>query len=235
MADHHTPAQKAVLPQFIGARLAVHLQDGPGGAVEIIRRAAVFFSQRRRNVFEVGQVDLHLSLQGAERLHPLIAAGVPHHGHRQRLRQRLQDPGRELGGAHQIDIVGPLGNQLFEDLPQARGRDLLSKAPGADGAVLAESAPEGAAGEKHRAGAPGAADAGFLPEVQGRPGRLQPCTHAAEARLPGAVHAAAAGAEFTSHAFHTPSQYSRAICTGEKVPPVQSTMLTAQFFCTRRP
>ena len=56
---------------------------------------------------------------------------------------------------------------------------------GADGVVLAEAALEGAAGEEHRAAAPGAADAGLLPEVQGSAGRFQGTARPAEARLPG--------------------------------------------------
>ena len=81
--------------------------------------------------------------------------------------------------------MGSLRLQVQKDLGQALYRDLPAQPLGADGVVLAEAALEGAAGEEHRAAAPGAADAGLLPEVQGSAGRFQGAARPAEARLPG--------------------------------------------------
>ena len=89
------------------------------------------------------------------------------------------------------DLVSPAGEKglLSASLP---------KTFGADGVILAETTLEGAAREKHGAAAPGAADAGLFPEVQGRAGGFQGAARPAEARLPGStVCAAAAGAEGT--------------------------------------
>ena len=95
------------------------------------------------------------------------------------------DPGPPLPRRDKIDVVGSLRLQVQKDLGQALYRDLPAQSLGADGVVLAEAALEGAAGEEHRAAAPGAADAGLLPEVQGRAGRFQGAARPTEARLPG--------------------------------------------------
>ena len=71
-----------------------------------------------------------------------------------------------------VDVVGPLRLKVEEDLGQMLHRDLFAQPLGADGVVLAEAALQGAAGEKHRAAAPCAADTGFLPEVEGGAGGL---------------------------------------------------------------
>ena len=66
--------------------------------------------------------------------------------------------------------MGALLLQIEENFGQMLYRDLFAKTFGADGVILAETTLEGAAREKHGAAAPGAADAGLLPEVQGSPG-----------------------------------------------------------------
>ena len=95
------------------------------------------------------------------------------------------DPGPPLPRRDKVDVVGSLRLQVQKDLGQALYGDLPAQPLGADGVVLAEAALEGAAGEKHRAAAPGAADAGLLPEVQGSAGRFQGAARPAEACLPG--------------------------------------------------
>src|SRR5699024_357895 len=87
--------------------------------------------------------------------------------------QRGGDPGLPLPRGDQVDIVGPLALQLQKNAGQALHGDLLAKALGADGVVLAVAALEGAPREKDGAAAPGAADAGLLPEVEGGPGHFQ--------------------------------------------------------------
>ena len=110
--------------------------------------------------------------------------------------QRGDDPWPPLAGGDEVDVVCALPLQIEKDLGQMLGRDLPAQPLGADGVILAEAALEGAAREKHRAAAPGAADARLLPEMQGRAGGFQGAARPAEAHLPGcAVGAAAAGAE----------------------------------------
>ena len=92
--------------------------------------------------------------------------------------------------------MGALLLQIEENFGQMFYRDLFAQSLGADGVILAETTLEGAAREKHGAAAPGAADAGLFPEVQGRAGGFQGAARAAEAHGSGSpVHPAAAGAQ----------------------------------------
>ena len=71
-----------------------------------------------------------------------------------------------VGGVDEIQVVGPLGDQLVADVRQALQRDGAAKVPVADLLVLAEDAAQIAAGEKHRAGAGFPGNARFLPEMK---------------------------------------------------------------------
>ena len=62
-----------------GAHLALHLADGGGGHLGVVRRMAVAGGEFGVEVFEVGQVDVHEAFEGAEGLHRLVAGGVVHH------------------------------------------------------------------------------------------------------------------------------------------------------------
>ena len=200
MADHHAPLQQAVF-QHTGAGLAHHLPDGQPGHGEVIRRGGQRVRQCVVGVFQVGQVDIHLALQLPQGLHRLVAAAVIHHGDTQLRLQRRQDPRQEMGGGHQIDIVGALGDERLEDLPQVRRGDGLAVASGGDGAILAVGAPEGAAGEEHRSAAVCAGDGRLLPHMQGGAGHANTRGHAAKAAafLLRPLRAAAAGTQRADH------------------------------------
>ena len=126
------------------------------------------------DVFQVGQPDVDVSAPCFHAFHRFVAAGVAYDGQMQALSpgniQRGNDPGPPLAGRDQIDVVGTLLLQIQENLCQMFHADLLAKALGADGIVLAEAAFEGAAGKEHRAAALCAADAWLLPVVQGSAG-----------------------------------------------------------------
>ena len=200
MADHHAPLEEAVL-HHIRPCLAEHLPDGRRGRGEVVRCGGQPCRQRGVSVFQVRQVHVRLPLQQPQRLHRLIAAAVIHHRHRQLRLQRRQDPGQEVGGRYQIDVVGALSDQFLKDLPQPSGGDGPAEATGGDLPVLAIAAPQGAAGEKHRAAAPRSRQGRLLPQVQGGPGHAQPGGHTAEAVAFGfrSFRAAAAGTQRADH------------------------------------
>jgi len=102
-----------------------------------------------------------------------------------------------LGGRHQIDVVGALILETEKDFGQLRNGQLFPKPFMADGIILAETAPQGAAAEKDRAAAFRAADTGFLPVMQGGAGGSDGGSASAVSRCPGPVCLAEAGTEST--------------------------------------
>lgn len=143
---------------------------------EIVRCSGKLRREGRGNIFQVGQPDIDVPPPALDAVQRFVAAGVADDGQVQPLGagfvQRREDPRLPLAGGDKVDVVGPLRLKVEEDLGQMLHRDLFAQPLGADGVVLAEAALQGAAGEKHRAAAPCAADAGFLPEVEGGAGGL---------------------------------------------------------------
>ena len=116
MADEHAALQQAVFQPY-RAPLAEHLQDGRFGGRGVVLCPGVFFRQGGGEVFQVGQVHVHLALQGFENVRPLVAAAVPYHGQIAWDRPP-QHPGErvgELGGGDQLDTAGPLARQPPKD------------------------------------------------------------------------------------------------------------------------
>lgn len=121
---------------------------------------------------------------------------VVDHRHRQPGPQGRQDIGEKVGGGHQVDVLDALVDELEKDPAEVGGSQGFSEVFPGNLHILAEAAPEGAAGEEHGAGAVSAGDHRFLPVVGGGPGGVDLAGHPAEAqRTGGAVDAAAAGAE----------------------------------------
>ena len=201
MPHDDAPLHNAVFVIDRPSCLAEHLPDGIAGHGEVVRCAGQRPGQIAVGVFQVGQVDVHPALQRPQRLHPLIAAAVVHHRHRQPRLQRRQYPRQKVGGRHQLDVVGALGDQLVKYLPQPPGCDVLSRPSGGDAPILAVAAPQGAAGEEHRARAPRAGDGRLLPLVQRRPRHPQTGGHTAIAVSPlrRALRGAQAGTEGAGH------------------------------------
>ena len=192
--------QKAVLVKDGAAGLGHHGLDGGFGHLEVIGRGREPGRQGRGDVFQVGQPDVHIALPAPDAVQRLVTAGVADDGQAQpagpRLVQRGDDPGLPLPRRDQVDVVGALALQVEEDFRQAPDADLLAKALGADGVVLAVAAFEGAAREKDGAAAAGPADAGLLPEMEGGAGHFERAGSPAEPGPPGGpVGPAAAGAE----------------------------------------
>ena len=200
MADDHAAAQEAVF-HHIGPGLAEHLLYGSGRHGKIIRRGGELGRQCAVGIFQVGEPDIHQPLQRTQGLHPFVAAAVVDQRHGELGLQRREDPGQEVGGCDEVDVVGALGDQLLKDGAETLGGHILAEALRRDGVILAVDAAQGAAGEKHRAGAVGAGDRRLLPVVEGGAGNAQSRGHGAEAVSPigGTRRAAVAGTEAADH------------------------------------
>ena len=100
-----------------------HLSQGCPGNLRIIRRPGVPLRRFGLHVFEIGEVDVHNSLQAAEGLHALIAAAVVDNGDGEPLcpgeGYRLDDLRGIVGGGDQVDVGSLLLLELQEDLRQA--------------------------------------------------------------------------------------------------------------------
>ena len=180
MPDDGAPLQQAVL-HHAGPRLPHHLPDGGRCYLRVVRRPGVALRELRRQVLEVGEVDVHLALQSPQGLHPVIAPGVPHHRHRERLFQQPGDHMGVVGGVDEVDVVCALADELQADLPQPLHRYRFSEVLVADAVVLAEDTVQTAPGEKDGAGAIGAGDGRLLPHVEGGPGQHRRFRHPAAA------------------------------------------------------
>ena len=184
------------------ARLAHHFVNRRMRRVGVIPRAGEHCRHVRVDVFVIRQIDIHRALQHAQRLHAFIAAAVvDDRDVRPVQRQRVEHGGNEVRRRHEVDVVRALRLQLAEDLRKPLRRDDLPLAPLADAFILAEHAPQPAAGKEHRAAAARAADAGLLPPVQRRARDFGQRAHAANARaaLRRALRAAVSGAKRADH------------------------------------
>ena len=217
VADHHPTAQQPALHEARPG-LAVHLQNGLPGHLRVVRRPGVGRRGLCRHVLEIGQVNLDLPLQRPQSFQALIPPGVPHHGDGERLFQGRQNGVGVVGGVDQVDVVGPLGDELVEDGAQPGNIHRLSEAPVADGLVLAEQAPQAAPGEEHGARPPLPGDGGLLPPVEGRPGEHRGLRHgaAAAALCRGAQSAAPAGTQIADHPFSSSPAPRAASTAGRK-------------------
>lgn len=86
-----------------------------------------------------------------------------------------------MGGSDEIDVVHTFVPQCLENIAQAGNSHRFTGVAPADLMILAKYAPQIAAGEKHRTGTAGAADAGFLAEMGGGTGHHWQGGGAAEA------------------------------------------------------
>ena len=195
VTENDAAGQDSVFIQLIGAGLAHHFPDGGAGGFRVVGGSGVALGGVRVGVFVVGEIDLNVALQGGQRFHPVIAPAVPNHGDGERVFQGLGDDVGVVGGVHQVDVVGPGGDQLEEDLPQTGHGDGFAKIVLADAVVLAENAAETAPGEEDGPGPLGAGERRFLPMVQGDAGDHGGVGHPTAALGLGAVSPAPAGAE----------------------------------------
>lgn len=195
MTDYRAPEKLVPLP-LRRTGLAYHFPDGVLGTGEIVRRTGKVGGQSTVRVLEIGQVDVNFPLQLPERFHPLVAAAVAHHRHREFGLQGRQDGGKKVGGGDEIDILRPLGDQVFENSAQSGGIHGSAHGAAADGGVLAVFAAQGAAAEEQGAAAPGAGQNRLLPHMAHGFGHQGGSRAAAEAGFAGgSVDAAFSGAQ----------------------------------------
>ena len=191
--DHDPPLEAAVL-QHAGSRLAVHLQDRRRGPLKVILRPGVALGRPRQGIFQVRQVYLLEPVEHTQRLDAFVAGAVPHDRDAElQPGERLGDLPRIVTGRDEVDVVHALIAQTQKNAAKLRDGDLFSVLSAADGAVLAEYAPQVAAREEHRAAAACAGNAWFLAEVRRGPRHDRRVRHGAKAELSAcAVDAAAA-------------------------------------------
>lgn len=80
---------------------------------------------------------------------------------------------------HQINVMGSIKNQLFKNFTQSALRYTLSEIFPADAVILAEYAPQTAAGEEYSTRSVRTGQRRFLPEMQCCPGYNRLIRHAA--------------------------------------------------------
>ena len=184
MPDNGAPDQLFTVPLGF-SRLANHLPDGIRRHREVVRRPGQVSCQCVIGIFQVGQINVNFSIQLAQDLHPLIAAAVVHHRHRQLGTQSGRNGGQELGRGHEIDIFRPLGNQILKNPPQARAVRGHAHRPAADGRVLTVFAAQCAAAEEYRPAAAASRESGFFPFMKHGFCNQRGIRAAAEAPFPG--------------------------------------------------
>ena len=209
MADDGAP-DDFFAPVYDGTGLADHLPDGGGGHGEVVARSGEPPGKRPVGIFQVRQVDVNFSFQGFQCFHPLVAAAVVDHRHRKLWFQGRENGGKVLGGGDQVDVLRPLGNQVLKNVPEPNAVRGRSHRGGADGGVLAEGAPQGAASEKDGPAAPGTCQDRLLPTVNhGLGNQRRPRAAAEPKRPPGPVHSAIPGAQHAMRNVHKSPSYPK--------------------------
>ena len=110
MADDDAARHLLVLDHR-AAHLAVHLPDGGGSRLGIVRRGGELRGQPVIAVFEVRQVDIDQPLELPQRLDRLISAAVIDHRHGKLRRQGREDGGQEVRRRDEVDILAALVDQ----------------------------------------------------------------------------------------------------------------------------
>ena len=170
-----------------------HGPDGADGPLVIVRCGGEPSGEGRVIVFDIREPDGDIGGQQADGFLGLIATGVIYHGDGELSADRLQGlqhGGKIGGGGHQVDVVGTFILQFQEDFRKPAGRDGLSEVLLTDFIILAEAAPQGAAGEEYRAAAALPADNRLFPWMKGSTGYDGPGRRLAEALLRKPVDAA---------------------------------------------
>ena len=188
MTDDHTFFQLFPLP--LGrTHLAHHLPDGPCGNGKIVLRPGKLFCQGIVRILQIRQINIHQALQLGQGLRLFVAAAVIHHRHRQFGGQGRDDGGQILGGGHQIDILRPLGDQIFHFQMQSGRIHGFSHRGCGNCPILAIYALQGTAAKKHSTAAAIACQGRLFPFVEHGLGNQRLPGTAAKAHFPGSpVH-----------------------------------------------
>ena len=128
--------------------LGEHLLKGLLCHGKIVCRSGIAGGEGRIHVFEVRQIDIHISPKPPKGIDPFIAAAVQNDGNGEAVPdpvQGMEDIGQPVGGGHQIDVLRPFSLQPEKDIGKGIVGDLPAKAAVADLMILAEDAAQGAA------------------------------------------------------------------------------------------
>ena len=170
LGDQTSSLRNAVRIERKRADLPVHLPYRIGRECEIVRKAREALGKRRRDIFEIGQVDIDQPLELAQGVRQFIRVRIVHNrdpqAHGFGRQQRLTDHIQMRRGRHQIDVVRALRLQIEVVCGQHIGRLGRAERSVVERIVLAEHTVQIAPGKEHGAGATRAADARFLPVVQ---------------------------------------------------------------------
>ena len=148
MADDDTLYHLVALPNY-GTGLTDHLPDGGGGGFKIVTGTGQDPGQPVVGVFQIGKIYIHLALQCPEGFRLFVAAAVVNDRDRQ-LRLQSRENGREvLGGGHQVDVLGALGDEVLHHLPQRGGIRGFAHGTAGNGVILAVFTAQGASAEEN--------------------------------------------------------------------------------------
>ena len=149
MANDDPAGEQAGFIKPAGAGLTDHFPDSGGGRLRIVGGAGVAPGGIGFEIFQIGEVDIHQTLQTLKRLCLVIPSGIIYHGDRKGmlLQQRLDHVG-VVGGIDEIDVVSPLGDELVADLSQTLQRDGFAEILMTDFLILAKDTAQAAPGKK---------------------------------------------------------------------------------------
>lgn len=132
--------------------MAIHFQQCRQGEVIVIFCSGILFGEGTAFVLKVRQIHVHIACKALEGFDGFVTAGVINHRNLQFVPdgvQSLPNMEHKMGGGNQIDVMGALLLQFHKNIRQPVCGDFLPKITAAYGGVLAEAAPQRAAGEEH--------------------------------------------------------------------------------------
>ena len=147
----------AVREQRAGT-LPDHFRQRLGGVLEVVRGVRVGQGDPGRDIFEIGQPDVHKAFKRLNGFHALIGAGIVDDRDRKTLSfcffYGRNDDVEVVGSRDQVDVLGVLLLQLQEDLGEPGRLDLGPVHGLRDRVILAVYAAHIAAGEENGAASP---------------------------------------------------------------------------------
>lgn len=200
--QHQMPQQHAARHLLVldhgPPHLPVHFEDRRGGGLIIIRRGGQALCKRVVAVFEVGEIDVDLALEPAQGLHRFVAAAVVDDRNGELRLERGQDRRKKMRRRDEVDVLHALVDQPLHRRAERLRRQLAPEVFVGDRVVLAEGAPQRAAGEEDRAASEAARNDRLLPVMGACARGIELVRHTAKAAFALCpVHAAAARAERT--------------------------------------
>ena len=141
--DEDPALQHAVPVQAVCPALPHHFVDGRGCGLRIISRGGIAPGGFRAEVLEIRHVNLHQTVQQAERLDAFISGTVPDHGNPEiQAFQRLRDHAGKVRRRDKLDVMHALIPQALHQRTEFGNGKRLSDAFSADFTVLTENTAE---------------------------------------------------------------------------------------------